>query len=117
MLLATTGCGKKVDKNLSTDTKQEESREGEEEKELPIISDDGEEIDIESEKEEAKTDSKKTEDGKSSMNTTESEENKEDSGNATQQPERDTEQEKEQESEIGSKDNPIELPFVPYKKN
>ena len=107
------GCGKKEDKgsnkNMSKDkvTKEETKKEQEEEKDLPIISNDGEEIiiedtDVDLEKEETVTD--ETENDKGSSDSLDEETSNSEESDVT---------EKEPDGLQGSSEDPIELPFVP----
>ena len=109
------GSGNKVNRKSLTDSKQEESKEETDEKDLPILSNDGEEIVIDEEDEKTSSDSDKKDEATAS-DSKEAEKGSENDSSST------SEQETEQDSGDGAEkepeenDGPIELPFVPYEK-
>ena len=114
-LLFVTGCGKKGKENTLVDSKQEESTE-EDDKDLPILSNDGEELDINEDAEETPKASgnnadSSTKDSASNLgNTSENEPEQGVDGEEEKEPEKDSDDEKEEDNK------PVELPFVPADK-
>ena len=102
MVICLSGCGKKGEKKNSSEAKQEvNKKEKEEDKDLPILSNDGEELKIE--KDETSNESEK---GSNDTKNNESKENPDDS----------SKEESEESPEQDEKDDPVELPFVPADK-
>ena len=123
-MLFVTGCGKKVNKKTPTDSKQEESKEeADDDKDLPILSNDGEELVIDEADEKTSTDSdKNTDSSATDSNKTEKESESDSKNTVENEPEQDTnndvENEPEQDSDDEKEENnkPVELPFVPADK-
>lgn len=112
-MLFVTGCGSKTEKKKSVATKQEENKDEkqkdkkddaklEEEKELPIISNDGDELILEEDVDESTEQDTMTDDRPTP-----------DVADGEKEPEKDLEDSSAGDSESNGSDGPIEMPFVP----